>query len=105
MNRSRRLTPGEVRIDGDSKKIRGVASVFYNGKPETEYRLWTNTVERVLPSAFDRVIEEAAPVERLLIEPVAGEPVGQPHPPADDESLGQIDVDQFSADIRRGDQQ
>lgn len=64
--KARRLTPGEVRVEGESQKIRGVASVFYNGEPGTEYRLWKNTVERIMPTAFDRVIDEGDDVRALF---------------------------------------
>lgn len=38
--------------------IAGYAAVFYDGTPETEYRLWDDFVERVMPGAFDRAIRE-----------------------------------------------
>jgi len=50
----------EVRKDdvGTEKNfITGYASVFYNGKPETEFRLANDFVERVSPKAFDGVID------------------------------------------------
>ena len=46
-----------------------------------------------LVGIVDRLGQEPAAVERLLIEPVARQSVGQPHPPSDDEVLGQIDVE------------
>lgn len=44
--------------DGNEKKfITGYASVFYNGKPETEFRLAKDFVERVAPNAFDEALK------------------------------------------------
>lgn len=46
----------------DGKRmIRGYAAVFYNeADPEgTEYWLWSDMVERIMPGAFDRAIKEA----------------------------------------------
>ena len=57
-----------------------------------------------LVGVVDRVVEESAAVEGVPGKPVPGEPVGQPHPPADDETLGQIDVDHLARDIHRGEQ-
>lgn len=51
-----RYSPLEVRAD--SKAIRGYASVFYDGSPETEYVLWEGAVERIDPQAFDRALKE-----------------------------------------------
>ncbi len=49
----------QSRGDGVASAIRGLASVFYQeGKPETEYWLWSDTVERIHPGAFDRAISE-----------------------------------------------
>ena len=49
----------EIRGDGDSKKIRGYAAVFYrSGDAGTEYELWTNAVERIMPGAFDDVLDD-----------------------------------------------
>lgn len=43
----------------DSQPImRGHAAVYYDGTPATEYGLWENTVERIMPGAFDRAIKE-----------------------------------------------
>ena len=47
----------ETREDGD-EKIAGTASVFYNGSEETEYKLWSRTVEHIMPGAFTRAIAE-----------------------------------------------
>ena len=40
------------------RRIVGYASVFYDGTPETEYQLWSDTVERIMPGAFDTAIKE-----------------------------------------------
>lgn len=56
----------ETRADG-GRMIVGYASVFYRqGDPGTEYELWTNVVERVLPGAFDRAIRENQDVRGLF---------------------------------------
>ena len=39
--------------DNGASEIGGYASVFYDGTPETEYRLWEDTTERIMPGAFD----------------------------------------------------
>lgn len=45
--------------DGDKRTISGYGAVFYNATdPGTEYRLWENYSERIMPSAFDRAIKE-----------------------------------------------
>ena len=39
--------------------IRGVAAVYYDqNDPGTEYRLWSDLVERIRPGAFDRAVRE-----------------------------------------------
>jgi len=47
----------EEREEGQPQ-IQGYAAVFYNGKPETEFVLWKDTVERIMPGAFDQAIHE-----------------------------------------------
>lgn len=44
----------------------GYASVFYDGTPETEYRIWDDYVERILPGAFDRALREGQDVRCLF---------------------------------------
>ncbi len=45
--------------DADTPTIEGVAAVFYDGTPETEYELpWGDSVERIMPGAFDRALKE-----------------------------------------------
>jgi uncharacterized protein len=47
--------------------IKGVASVFYNSAdPSTEYWLWSDMVERIMPSAFDRALKEKHDVRGLF---------------------------------------
>jgi HK97 family phage prohead protease len=61
MNQERRYLPQaqaqvEIRDDGE-QKITGYAAVFWRGEPGTEYTLWEGAVERILPGAFDRVLQ------------------------------------------------
>ena len=58
----------EVRIadDGDERKIVGYASVFYDGTPDTEYQLWDDYVERIMPGSFDRALAEKDDVRGLF---------------------------------------
>lgn len=45
------------RANGPStRKIRGVASVYYNGTEGTEYKLGKNIVERIAPGAWDHLV-------------------------------------------------
>lgn len=61
----RRFLPASIapvkiqkRADG-AQVIAGYAAVFYNpGDPGTQYELWPNVYERVLPGAFDRAVRE-----------------------------------------------
>ncbi|NBQ49109.1 MAG: HK97 family phage prohead protease [Marivivens sp.] len=49
---------GEVRMEGEgeSRRMVGYAAVFYReGDQGTEYRLWDDAVERIMPGAFDGV--------------------------------------------------
>jgi uncharacterized protein len=55
------------RNDSDSKVIRGYGAVFYNPDDAgTEYWLWDDMVERIMPGAFDRVLNEAQDVRCLF---------------------------------------
>lgn len=71
-DRIRRFTPiqlAEVRAskrDDGSPLITGHGSVFYDGTPETEYRLWSKFKERIMPGAFDRALAEAHDVRGLF---------------------------------------
>lgn len=38
--------------------IQGYGSVFYDGTPETEFELWHDVFERIMPGTFDRAIAE-----------------------------------------------
>ena len=46
--------------------IAGYGAVFYDGTPETEYKLWDDMVERIMPGAFDRAISEKHDVRGLF---------------------------------------
>lgn len=52
--------PVGVQSRADGKKvISGYAAVFYDpNDPGTEYRIWSDTVERIMPGAFDRALRE-----------------------------------------------
>lgn len=51
----------------DGKPIfAGYGAVFYDGTPETEYKLWDDMVERIMPGAFDRAISEQHDVRGLF---------------------------------------
>lgn len=61
--------PVEFRAATDDKPatISGYAAVFYNEADEgTQYRLWDDAVERILPGAFDRSIAEGEDVRGLF---------------------------------------
>lgn len=47
------------RETGKPSKIEGYGAVFYReGDPGTEYWLWNDMVERVMPTAFDRAVRD-----------------------------------------------
>jgi uncharacterized protein len=50
----------EIRAKSDGKRtISGYGAVFYNADDTgTEYRLWEDVVERIMPGAFDRAMKE-----------------------------------------------
>ena len=66
MNKTLRRTPLEkakvkIRQDGDDgpEFITGYAAVFYRkDDPGSEYWLWDDYVERIMPGAFDRALDE-----------------------------------------------
>lgn len=61
-------SPLEFR-SGNKKRdtiIEGYAAVFYDGTPETEFRLFENAYERILPGAFDEVIAKRENVVGLF---------------------------------------
>lgn len=47
-------------------RIAGHAAVFYDGTQRTEYRIGDDMVERVMPGAFDRAIEEGHDVRGVF---------------------------------------
>jgi len=55
----------ETRADG-KKRIRGVAAVYYDGTPDTEYELWPGVRERIKPGAFKRILGEKPDVRGLF---------------------------------------
>lgn len=70
MSVERRVKPRPVSIEDRAdgvKTISGYAAVFYDpSESGTEYELWDNCVERVLPSAFSRAIAEGQDVTCLF---------------------------------------
>lgn len=48
----------EQRKDGDTETstVKGHAAVFYDGTRSSEYRLWGDTYERIMPGAFDEAV-------------------------------------------------
>lgn len=47
----------ETREDGKPPKINGIGAVYYDGTPDTEYELWDGARERIMPGAFDGVLD------------------------------------------------
>lgn len=47
----------EQRAD-EGPKITGYAAVFYDGTDATQYMLWDDMAERIMPTAFDRAVKE-----------------------------------------------
>ena len=41
---------------GEQSKIAGLAAVYYDGTPETEFQLWEGAVERIMPGTFARAL-------------------------------------------------
>lgn len=53
--------------ESEPAKITGVAAVFYNSADAgTEYPIYDDIVERIMPGAFDRAIKEAHDVRALF---------------------------------------
>lgn len=49
--------------EGQAKRIVGYGAVFFReGDPATEYQLWQDTYERIMPGAFDAAIRDDDPV-------------------------------------------
>ena len=46
----------ESRGEGQSPLINGYGAVFYDGTPGTEYELWEDVSERIMPGAFDKCL-------------------------------------------------
>ena len=64
----RRMTRGAVELrkrDDEKPRIGGYASVVYDGTPGTEYWIFNDLVERVMPGAFDRVLARGDDVAGL----------------------------------------
>lgn len=56
----------EKRADG-KQVVRGYAAVFYNpADPNTQYELWQDTFERIMPTAFDAALREKDDVRGLF---------------------------------------
>ncbi len=56
----------EKRAEDTPAKIVGHAAVFYDGTEATEFTLWRNAVERIMPGAFDRALREKHDVRALF---------------------------------------
>lgn len=56
------------RADGHDEphEIRGYAAVFYDGSPKTEFKLFDDMVERIMPGAFDDVLAGKPDVRGLF---------------------------------------
>ncbi len=68
MDIERRMTGGRVELrarDDGAKRIGGYASVFYDGTPDTEYWIFDDLVERVMPGAYDTVLTRGDDVAAL----------------------------------------
>jgi len=56
----------EQRADDKPARIRGHAAIFYDGTTDTEFRLWDDAVERIMPPAFDQVLSRPDDVRGLF---------------------------------------
>ena len=55
---SSELSRLEIREDGQPPRIEGYGAVYFRaGDPGTEYRLWSDTYERIMPGAFDEAVK------------------------------------------------
>jgi len=64
----RRMTGGKIEVrrkDDGGVRIGGHAAVFYDGTPDTEYWIFDDLVERVMPGAFDTVLARGDDVAAL----------------------------------------
>lgn len=74
--------PLELRKVGDDVFLDGLGAVYYNAaKPEeTQYRLWTNVWERMMPGVFDKALSRPDDVRCLFnhnVDVVLGRSVSQ----------------------------
>ncbi len=46
--------------------MRRYGAVFYDGTPETQYELWPGTIERLMPTAFDRALRDGDDARSLF---------------------------------------
>lgn len=62
------MGPAEIRLDesGEQPRLVGYASVFYDGTPKTEFRLWADFVERIMPGTFDKTLKAKDDVRGLF---------------------------------------
>lgn len=58
---NRKVVSERAATESDGKVVRGYAAVFYrdDDKQGTEYQLYYDVIERIMPGAFDRAISEA----------------------------------------------
>ncbi len=57
----------ECRADGDERTLSGYAAVFYDPENRgTEFGLGTDAVERIMPGAFSRAVDEGDDVRALF---------------------------------------
>ena len=69
MKQERRDIGGEIRMETAEGKttISGLGAAYYRADdPGTEYQLWDGAVERIMPGAFDRAIQEGDDVRGLF---------------------------------------
>ena len=57
---------GGVNRKAGAATIDGIAAVYYDGTPETEYEIWDGLIERIMPGAFDAVIADGHDVLALF---------------------------------------
>lgn len=60
------LAPVAVRKAGDVQTITGYAARFFDGSPETEFRLADDMVERIRPTAFAQALADKTDVRALF---------------------------------------
>jgi HK97 family phage prohead protease len=64
---SSRSAPVKLDKRAEGKQvIAGYGAVYYDGTAATEYPLWSDVVERIMPGAFSRVISEQMDVRGLF---------------------------------------